>query len=351
MSVRKIIHIDMDAFFAAVEQRDNPALRGKPIAVGHNGPRGVVATASYEARKFGVRSAISAQRAKKLCPHLIFIPAHMETYKKVSHEIRTIFKQYTELIEPLSIDEAFLDVSHLPNATETAEEIKSKIFRLTGLTASAGVSVNKMLAKIASDYKKPNGLFVIKPKQVEKFVAKLPIEKFFGIGKVTAQKMHQLGIYTGADLRKKTEPELTALFGKAGHAYFGYARGIDERPVEPNRKHLSVGTENTFDTDSNDLSVLHQELESLARRTWQRAARIHFCGKTVTLKLKYANFKQITRSHTFEQPISSEEELFHAGKILLQKANLTQQKARLLGLSISNPLTLCPKDAQLLFDF
>lgn len=352
MHIRKIIHIDMDAFFAAVEQRDNPALRGHPVAVGHDGPRGVVATASYEARRFGVHSALSAARAKALCPQLIFIPGRMDVYKAVSRQIRAIFRQYTDLVEPLSIDEAFLDVSHLPCATQAAREIKAKIFQTTRLTASAGVSVNKMLAKIASDYQKPNGLFVIKPKQVEAFVAKLPVEKFFGIGRVTAQKMHRLGIYTGADLRQKSEAELTALFGKAGHAYFGYARGIDERQVEPNRKHLSVGAENTFAADTADLSFLRRELAQLAHKTWLRAQRMHFSGKTVTLKLKYADFKQITRSQTFEQPLASEADFLQAGEnLLLHKTDLSRQKARLLGLTLSNPPAPPLPGRQLWFDF
>ncbi len=351
MHIRKIIHIDMDAFFAAVEQRDNPALRGLPVAVGHDGPRGVVATASYEARRFGVHSALSAARAKALCPQLIFIPGRMDVYKAVSRQIRAIFRQYTDLVEPLSIDEAFLDVSHLPCATQAAREIKTKIFQTTRLTASAGVSVNKMLAKIASDYQKPNGLFVIKPKQVEAFVAKLPVEKFFGIGRVTAQKMHRLGIYTGADLRQKSEAELTALFGKAGHAYFGYARGIDERQVEPNRKHLSVGAENTFAADTADLSFLRRELAQLAHKTWLRAQQMHFSGKTVTLKLKYADFKQITRSQTFEQPLASEADFLQAGENLLHKTDLSRQKARLLGLTLSNPPAPPLPGRQLWFDF
>ncbi len=349
--IRKIIHIDMDAFFASIEQRDNPALRGRPIAVGYDGPRGVVATASYEARKYGVRSALPAARAKRLCPQLIFIPARMDVYKSVSRQIREIFLSYTPLVEPLSIDEAFLDVSHLPCATQAAKEIKAKIFQATGLTASAGVSVNKMLAKIASDYRKPDGLFVITPKQVERFVAKLPVEKFFGIGNVTAQKMHRLHLYTGADLRQKTEAELVHWFGKAGSSYFGYARGIDLRPVEPNRVHLSVGAENTFPADSADPAFLTRELQACARKAWLRAQRIHFCGRTVTLKLKYANFKQITRSHTFAHALASEAQFLSAGKNLLQKADLNTQKVRLIGLTLSNPPAPACAGGQLWFDF
>ena len=352
MPVRKIIHIDMDAFFASVEQRDNPALCGKPIAVGHAGPRGVVATASYEARRYGVHSAMAAERAKKLCPELIFIPARMQVYKHISRTIRSIFRRYTELVEPLSIDEAFLDVSHLPCATQAAQEIKALIWQRTCLTASAGVSVNKMLAKIASDYKKPDGLFVITPKNVEGFVAQLPVEKFFGIGKVTAEKMHRLGIYTGADLRQKSEAELVYHFGKAGRAYFGYARGIDDRPVEPNRKHLSAGAETTFAADTDDLSVLLEELEKMARQAWQRAEKINFRGKTVTLKLKFADFQQITRSQTFDRLIPSETDFFSAGKSLLERTCLQGKKVRLIGLTLSNPpQPSAGNPRQQLFDF
>ena len=235
MPQRKIIHVDMDAFYASVEQRDNPALRGRPIAVGHDGPRGVVSTASYEARPFGVHSALPSVTARRLCPQLIFVPPRFEIYKAVSQQIRAVFREYTELVEPLSLDEAFLDVSHLRSATLAAREIKARIRRETGLTASAGVSVNKMLAKIASDYRKPDGLFTIAPEQVSGFVAGLPVERFFGIGEVTARKMHALGIRTGADLGLWDEAVLVHHFGKAGHAYYGYARGIDDRAVTPNR--------------------------------------------------------------------------------------------------------------------
>lgn len=233
MAQRKIIHVDMDAFFASVEQRDNPAYRGRPIAVGYDGPRGVVATASYEARPYGVHSALPSAVARRLCPSLIFVPARFEVYKEVSQQIRAIFHRYTELVEPLSLDEAFLDVSHHRSATLVAREIKAAIRAETGLTASAGISVNKMLAKIASDYRKPDGLFTIAPAQVEEFVAALPVERFFGIGEVTAERMHRLGIRTGADLRHWSEEALVHHFGKAGHAYYGYARGIDEREVTP----------------------------------------------------------------------------------------------------------------------
>ena len=254
--MRKIIHIDMDAFFAAVEQRDNPALRGRAIAVGHNGRRGVVSTASYEARPFGVRSALPSVVAKRLCPELIFVEPRFDAYKAVSEQIRAIFHQYTDLVEPLSLDEAFLDVSHHPSATIVAQQIKQKIFETTHLTASAGVSTNKMLAKIASDYRKPNGLFVIPPEMIDNFVAQLPIEKFFGIGEVTAAKMHRLGIRTGADLREWSKASLVREFGKAGELYYGYASGEDTREVTPNRVRKSLGAEITFLDDIDNLTDL-----------------------------------------------------------------------------------------------
>ena len=257
MSQRKIIHIDMDAFYASVEQRDRPEYRGRPIAVGYDGPRGVVATASYEARPYGVHSALSSVLAKRLCPELIFVPARFDVYKAVSRQIRAIFGEYTELVEPLSLDEAFLDVSHVRSATLVAREIKARILAETGLTASAGISVNKMLAKIASDYRKPDGLFTIPPERIEEFVAGLPVERFFGIGEVTAEKMHRLGIRTGADLRLWNEAALVQQFGKAGHSYYGYARGIDEREVTPNRVRKSLGAETTFAEDTDDLALIN----------------------------------------------------------------------------------------------
>lgn len=251
--IRKIIHIDMDAFFASVEQKDQPDLKGKAIAVGGSSDRGVVAAASYEARKFGVKSAMPSKMALKRCPHLIFVKPRHSRYKEVSNQIMAIFYEFTDLVEPLSIDEAFLDVTHnkkgLPSATAIAEEIKIRVKEETGLTASAGISINKFLAKIASDYQKPDGLFVIKPKMVEEFVEKLNIEKFFGVGKVTAEKMHQIGVFHGKDLKKRSLLELTRLFGKNGAYYYNIARGIDQREVNPNRERKSVSTENTFHDD------------------------------------------------------------------------------------------------------
>lgn len=350
MPVRKIIHIDMDAFYASVEQRDNPALKGRPVAVGHDGPRGVVATASYEARRYGVHSAMSAARAKRLCRNLVFVPVRMEVYKNISRRIHAIFRQYTDKVEPLSIDEAFLDVSHLPCATRAAQEIKARIWQETGLTASAGVSVNKMLAKIASDCRKPNGLFVISPKNVQAFVLRLPVEKFFGVGKVTAQKMHELGIFTGADLRRAPLSLLLRHFGKSGKSYYDYARGKDEREVISQRVRKSLGAEETFAADSADMRFLSEQLQAVCLKVWQRKEKASFEGKTVTLKLKFADFKQITRARTLGGAISSQKELFAAALDILKRVSLKKRRVRLLGVTISNaPHT--QDGGQLHFDF
>lgn len=351
MSQRKIIHIDMDAFYASVEQRDNPALRGRPIAVGHNGPRGVVATASYEARPYGVHSAISSVRAKRLCPDLIFVPARFDVYKAVSQQIRRIFHDYTDLVEPLSLDEAFLDVSHERSATLVAREIKARIFAETALTASAGISVNKMLAKIASDYRKPDGLFTIAPKQIEEFVAGLPVERFFGIGAVTAERMHRLGILTGADLRQWDEAALVQHFGKAGHAYYGYARGIDERTVTPDRVRKSVGAETTFVEDTDDREHLRAELFAVREEVWNRLQRHEFKGKTVVLKLKFDNFRQITRSKTLFTVVDSEEMLRRVSEELLSAVDFHGRKIRLIGLTVGNSPEACIDCVQLRFEF
>ena len=351
MTQRKIIHIDMDAFYASVEQRDRPEYRGRPIAVGHDGPRGVVATASYEARPYGVRSAISSALAKRLCPNLIFVPARFDVYKEVSQQIRAVFRDYTELVEPLSLDEAFLDVTHLRSATLAAREIKARILAETGLTASAGISVNKMLAKIASDYRKPDGLFTIPPGQIEEFVAALPIERFFGIGEVTARKMHGMGIHTGADLRLRDEAELVRHFGKAGHSYYGYARGIDEREVTPNRIRKSLGAETTFAEDTDDREQLRLELSAVREEVWNRLMRHEFKGKTVVLKLKFDNFRQITRSKTLFAPVNSAETLRQVSEELLAAVDFRGRKIRLIGLTVGNSPEACTECVQLRFDF
>lgn len=351
MPQRKIIHIDMDAFYASIEQRDNPALRGRPVAVGYDGPRGVVATASYEARPYGVHSALSSVVARRLCPGLIFVPARFEIYKAVSQQIRSVFREYTERVEPLSLDEAFLDVTHLRSATLAAREIKARIRAETGLTASAGVSVNKMLAKIASDYRKPDGLFTIAPAEVETFVAGLPVERFFGIGEVTAERMHRLGIRTGADLRTWDEASLVRHFGKAGHAYYGYARGIDERPVTPDRIRKSLGAETTFAEDTDDRERLSMELEGVREEVWNRLQRHEFKGKTIVLKLKFGDFRQITRSRTLLSPVDSPETLRRISEELLAAVDFRGRKIRLIGLTVGNSPEACTDCIQLRFDF
>lgn len=341
----------MDAFYASVEQRDNPQLRGRPIAVGHDGPRGVVATASYEARPYGVRSALSSAQARRLCPKLIFVPARFEVYKDVSRQIRSIFSEYTDLVEPLSLDEAFLDVTHTRSATLVAREIKARIRAETGLTASAGISVNKMLAKIASDYRKPDGLFVIPPEQIDEFVAGLPIERFFGIGEVTAAKMHGLGIRTGADLKQWDEAALVHHFGKAGHSYYGYARGIDLREVTPNRVRKSLGAETTFEDDTDDRERLLLELAAVREEVWNRLMRHEFKGKTVVLKLKFDNFRQITRSKTLFAPVDSDQTLRRVSEELLAAVDFHGRKIRLIGLTVGNSPEACTECVQLRFDF
>lgn len=328
----------MDAFFASVEQRDNPALRGKPIAVGHDGPRGVVATASYEARPFGVHSALPISRAKRLCPGLIIVEPRFEVYKEVSNVIQSIFHEFTPLVEALSLDEAFLDVSHHPSATIVAQAIRYRIWEATGLTSSAGVSVNKMLAKIASDYKKPNGMFVIPPDDIDDFVATLPVEKFFGVGKVTAERMHELGIHTGADLRRTSLGVMIQNFGKLGRLYHEYGYGRDDRAVVPYRDRKSIGCENTFLNDTDDMNVLLEELHRVGEEAWQRAEKKNFKGRTVVLKLKFDDFHQITRSETSDTVIDSRERFLSAGDRLLRNCDFKGHKIRLIGLSITNPV-------------
>lgn len=351
LSDRKIIHIDMDAFYASVEQHDRPELRGRPVAVGYDGPRGVVAAASYEARRYGIRSAMSSARALRQCPELIFVRARFDRYREISERIHSIFFDYTELVEPLSLDEAFLDVSHLPSATLTAREIRSRILAETGLTASAGVSVNKMLAKIASDYRKPDALFVIPPERIDPFVAELPVERFFGIGEVTARKMHRLGIRTGADLRQWTEQALVLHFGKAGRAYYGYARGQDDRPVEPNRLRKSVGAETTFEADTDDRRRLQAELVAVCEQVAERSARHAFRGKTVVLKLKYEDFRQITRSKTLPAAVDGPQQLLRTAGELLDGVDFEGRKVRLIGVAVGNAAELPGRDLQLRFDF
>ncbi len=346
----------MDSFFASIEQRDNPEYRGKPLAVGFSGARGVVAAASYEARTFGVHSAMASKTALRKCPHLIFVMPRFDVYKSVSRQIMEIFHEYTDLVEPLSLDEAFLDVTENneqnSSATHIAQEIKQKIYHKTGLTASAGVSYNKFLAKIASDFNKPNGLIVVKPTDAEQFVEKLEIEKFFGVGKVTAERMHLLGINTGVDLKQFSEEALVMNFGKAGHVYYQNARAIDNRPVESIRVRKSVSSENTFDHDMDNYQELLPELNKAALDVINYISKKDFKGRTVTLKIKYADFKVITRSKTFPTPVTDYETLSKAGYELLGLVDLSP-KVRLIGLGIKNNETdeSASYDTQLQIDF
>jgi len=338
-SVRKIIHIDMDAFYASIEQRDNPELRGKPVAVGGGSERGVVSAASYEARKYGVRSAMSSKIAKQKCSDLIFVKGRMEHYKIVSREIMKFFFEYTDLVEPLSLDEAFLDVTEnkkgLQSATLIATEIKEKIHEKTDLIASAGVSINKFLAKIASDYDKPDGLFVIKPEEAEAFIEELPIEKFHGVGNVTAKKMHQQGIYTGADLRGKSQHWLIKHYGKVGIHYFNISRAIDDRSVNPNRTRKSVGTEQTFDKDLQSRFEIIAALYHIEKELMRRMQRAESYGRTLTLKIKFSDFKQITRSKTIPELIDHFDLLHKTTKEIFYQLEWGDKKIRLLGLSVS----------------
>lgn len=351
MAQRKIIHVDMDAFYASVEQRDDPALRGRPVAVGYDGPRGVVSTASYEARRYGVRSALPSVVARRRCPSLIFVPARFEVYKAISQQIRAIFLDYTDRVEPLSLDEAFLDVSHVRSATVVAREIKARILEETALTASAGVSVNKMLAKIASDYRKPDGLYTIAPREVEAFVAGLPVERFFGVGAVTAERMHALGIRTGADLRAWDEAALVRHFGRAGHLYYGYARGVDEREVVADRVRKSLGAETTFAEDTDDRERLLAELAAVRDEVWGRMQRHAFSGKTVVLKLRFDDFRQITRSRTLPFAVATEETLRGVSEELLAGVGFGGRMVRLIGLTVGNSDEFSRDCVQLCFDF
>ena len=341
MENRKIIHIDMDAFFASVEQRDNPDLRGKPIAVGFDGPRGVVSTASYEARRFGVHSAQSIAQAKKLCPDLIIVPCRHTHYKEISQQIHHIFQEYTDLIEPISIDEAFLDVTHnkkgMEMAVDIAKEIKARIKEATGLTASAGISYCKFLAKVASDYRKPDGICTIHPDKALDFIAQLPVEDFWGVGKKTLQKMHFMGIFNGGDLRKVSEEHLVDEFGKAGHIFYNFARGIDDRPVVVYRERKSVGCEQTFLEDIYLKSAVIIELYHTVLELVERIAKSGFEGRTLTLKVKYADFTQITRSISQEKVLKKKADILPLAKRLLKLVDYSSKHPiRLLGLSVSN---------------
>ncbi|MDC7745972.1 DNA polymerase IV [Rhizobium binxianense] len=337
---RKVIHVDMDAFYASVERRDNPDLRGKPVAVGGSEARGVVAAASYEARKFGVHSAMPSVTAKRKCPDLIFVKPRFDVYKAVSLQIREIFAEYTPMIEPLSLDEAYLDVTEnlkgMDVATEIAAEIRAKIKATTGLNASAGISYNKFLAKMASDLNKPNGQAVITPKNGPSFVEGLPVKKFHGVGPATAEKMHRLGIETGADLKERSLDFLIEHFGKSGPYFHGIARGIDDRQVKPNRVRKSVGAEDTFIADIHSFDLAREGIQPLIEKVWAYCDANEISAKTVTLKVKYADFTQITRSKTIATPFESLAALEDAVNLLLQPVFPVSRGIRLLGVTLSS---------------
>ncbi len=354
---RKIIHVDMDAFYASVEQMDNPELRGLPIAVGGSENRGVVSAASYEARKFGVRSALSGTLAKKYCPHLIFVRPRFDRYKEISNQIRKIFFDYTDLVEPLSLDEAYLDVTQNkkgnPSASLIAKEIRERILKEVGLTASAGISVNKFVAKVASDINKPNGQKTVGPDEVIPFLEELPIKKFYGVGKVTTEKMYQLGIFTGADLKTKSLEFLEKHFGKSGVYYYYVVRGIHNSEVKSSRIAKSVAAEHTFDENLSSEIFMLEKLDIIAEQVVKRIKRYNIAAKTVTLKIKYSDFTLQTRSKTLPYFISDKSLILETAKELLYQEKM-KDSVRLLGISLSNLNTEEKKRAiavQLKFDF
>ena len=354
--LRKIIHVDMDAFYASVEQMDNPELKGKPLAVGGSEVRGVVSAASYEARKFGIKSAMSGVQAKRLCPELIFVRPRFDRYKEISKKIRKIFLDYTDLVEPLSLDEAYLDVTenkkNLQSATLIAQEIRKRIFDEVGLTASAGISVNKFVAKVASDYNKPNGQKTVNPNEVEEFLEKLDVKKFYGVGKVTAEKMYQLGIFTGYDLKQKPLEFLEKHFSNSGHYYYQICRGIHNSQVKPNRTLKSVGAERTFFENLTSEIFLEEKIISIANELEKRLQKHKIAGKTITLKIKYSDFSQQTRSKTLPYFISDKALLLETAKELLYQEKL-KESVRLLGISLNNLNTEVKKTVvvQLRFEF
>jgi DNA polymerase IV len=346
---RKIIHIDMDAFYASVEQRDNLDLRGKPVAVGGEAARGVVAAASYEARALGVRSAMPSVTAKRRCPELIFVPPRFDVYRAVSAQIREIFAEHTDLIEPLSLDEAYLDVTEnklgIPIASDIAAMIHAWIKDVTGLNASAGISYCKFLAKMASDLNKPNGQAVITPRMGPSFVEALAVKKFHGVGPATAAKMEKLGIHTGADLKEKPLAFLQQHFGKSGGWYYRIARGVDERPVEPNRPRKSIGAEDTFDVDIYERDTARSEITSLVAKVWNHCAATEVRARTVTLKVKYADFRQVTRSRTVPSPFRDAADIEELSFALLDSLFPLKRGIRLIGVTVSSLEDLKPTDS------
>ncbi len=363
LPLRKIIHVDMDAFYASVEELDNPGLKGKPVAVGGSEKRGVVSAANYEARKYGVRSAMSGYLAKKNCPHIIFVKPRFSRYKEISNEIRNIFYDYTDLVEPLSLDEAYLDVTvnkkGNPSATLVAKEIRQRIFDEVGLAASAGISINKFIAKVASDINKPNGQKTVNPEEVISFLEDLEIRKFYGVGKVTAQKMYQLGIFTGKDLKTKSLEFLSENFGKGGSHYYHVVRGIHNSEVKPHRTPKSVGAERTFSENLSSEIFMLERLESIAEELAQRLKKSSIAGKTITLKIKYSDFTLQTRSRTLPYFVSEKSLILETAKDLLYQEKM-ENSVRLLGISLANlntakkePSTEEDKEisVQLKFDF
>lgn len=337
--IRKIIHVDMDAFYASVEQMDNPELKGKPLAVGGSGNRGVVSAASYEARKFGVRSAMSGVQARRLCPDLIFVGTRFDRYREISQQIRKIFFDYTDLVEPLSLDEAYLDVTENkkgnPSASFIAQEIRERIFNEVGISASAGISINKFIAKVASDYNKPNGQKTVNPEDVLPFLEALDIRKFYGVGKVTAEKMYQLGIFTGTDLKSKTIEYLDSHFGKSGRYYYHVVRGIHTSEVKPNRIRKSLAAERTFNENLSSEIFMLEKLEHIADEVSRRLIKSNVAGKTITLKIKYSDFTLQTRSKTLPYFVSDASVILETAKDLLYQESM-QNSVRLLGISLSN---------------
>jgi len=350
-AARKIIHIDMDAFYASVEQRDNPSLRGRPVAVGHGAARGVVAAASYEARVFGVRSAMPSVTALRQCAELIFVPPRFEVYRAVSRQIHAIFADFTSLIQPLSLDEAYLDVTEnrrgLPTAWATAKEIRARIREETGLTASAGVSYNKFLAKLASDQRKPNGQFAVTPDMGPSWVETLPVARFHGVGPVTAKRMQALGIETGADLRAQSMAFLQQHFGSAAIWYYAIARGEDGRPVDPNRTRKSSGSETTFDRDLVDPGEIEAGVLQMADDVWAWCEKSQAFGRTVTVKVKFADFRQITRSRSHPSALVAQEQLRQASLDLIRSIYPPRMGVRLVGVTVSNFDTAVPGDLPL----
>lgn len=361
LPIRKIIHVDMDAFYASVEQLDNPELRGKAIAVGGTSGRGVVAAASYEARKYGVKSAMAGGLARRLCPELIFVKSRFDRYREISQQIRSIFYEFTDLVEPLSLDEAYLDVTQnkkgTPSATLIAKQIRQRIKEKTGLNASAGISINKFIAKVASDINKPNGQKTVNPEEVIPFLEQLEIRKFYGVGKVTAEKMYQLGIFTGADLKAKDLDFLTENFGKSGSYYYNVVRGIHNSPVKPNRIRKSLGAERTFSENISSEIFMIERLESIAEEIERRLTRSDVAGKTITLKIKYSDFTLKTRSKTLSYFIRDKSIILETAKELLYQEKM-ENSVRLLGISLGNLNTSEEKKevkkeiaVQLKFDF